>query len=228
MLRAVINGEKRPPLAKGERAVCPNCGNQVIAVMPVENINHWRHKGKDCDPWSEPEGEWHLGWKERFNPEWTEVSMEDTQTGERHRADVFCPLGKQGGTVVELQHSPISLEEQLSREKFYSEGRRFFWLLHIHSEKTFRGFHFHLSLNFETSTPCKGKDFSVMTWYGSTQFIERWKKSNSHVFLDYQGHLFYLATPKACTEITDTLKKGQFALHHLTTQQFLDAVIKEG
>jgi hypothetical protein len=224
MLRAMIQGEKRPPLEKGERGQCPNCGNEVIAVIPIQNIRHWRHRGKDCDPWSEPEGEWHLAWKERFDPDWTEVSMDDATTGERHRADIFCPLGDQGGTVVELQHSAISEEEQLSRERFYSNGRKFYWLLHIHSEKSFRGYHFRLSLNFEKIMPCKGQNFSVMTWFGSTQFIERWKRADAHVFFDFQGHIFYLATPKACSEITKILKKGEFALHRLSVREFMDAV----
>jgi hypothetical protein len=52
------------PIAKGERTICRDCGGLLAAAMPVENTPHWRHKAGDCDPWSEPEGPWHLGWKE--------------------------------------------------------------------------------------------------------------------------------------------------------------------
>jgi hypothetical protein len=45
--------------------------------MPVENVNHWRRKAGDCDPWSEPEGPLHLGWKEQFDLTCREIGLVD-------------------------------------------------------------------------------------------------------------------------------------------------------
>lgn len=100
MLYAWIGDEKRAPRAKGERTICRDCGGLLSAVMPVENVPHWRHKAGDCDPWSEPEGPWHLGWKERFDLSCREISLIHGATGERHRADVLCGTGTPKATVL--------------------------------------------------------------------------------------------------------------------------------
>ncbi|MFK4535160.1 hypothetical protein ABIA00_003343 [Bradyrhizobium ottawaense] len=47
MLYAWIGDEKRAPRAKGERTICRDCGGLLSAVMPVENVPHWRHKAGD-------------------------------------------------------------------------------------------------------------------------------------------------------------------------------------
>jgi hypothetical protein len=78
----------------------PKCG-EIVSW-------HWAHKVKDCDTWSEPESEWHRGWKARFPPRWQEVVMGS------HRADVKTPFG-----VLEFQKSSISLAEIKEREHFY-------------------------------------------------------------------------------------------------------------
>ena len=76
---------------------------------------HWAHETKDCDPWYEPESEWHLQWKGRFPPDWQEVSVGG------HRADVRTPT-----LVVELQASAISAEDISAREAHYGN---MIWLL---------------------------------------------------------------------------------------------------
>ena len=76
---------------------------------------HWAHKSRDCDPWSEPESEWHLNWKAMFPPSWQEVVIGP------HRADVRTPL-----CVVEFQKSAISAEEIRKREQFY---RQMVWVV---------------------------------------------------------------------------------------------------
>ena len=228
MLYAWIDGVKRPPFAKGERTTCPDCGGALTAVMPVENVRHWRHKSGDCDPWSEPEGPWHLGWKERFDLTCREVGLVDGATGERHRADVLCGLGSPNSTVLELQHSSIAEEERVAREAFYRQGHRMFWLVHIHNDTSFAGYSFGFSLDL-TSRPRQvdGHTFFVMRWMGrSKQFIEKWKRASAHVFFDYQGHIFYLAGEDLSRRMTGglALARGEFALCSLTAEQFVRSV----
>lgn len=97
-------------------AVCPGCGALVIAKCGTQKVHHWAHRNtKMCDNWWETETEWHRKWKNNFPTEWQEVFLPDSQTGEKHIADVRT----EHGLVVEFQHSHITPEERISREKFY-------------------------------------------------------------------------------------------------------------
>ena len=226
MLYAWIDGEKRPPKGKGERTTCLTCGGIMTSVMPAENVPHWRHRAGDCDPWSEPEGLWHLGWKEAFDLSCREISLIDPATSERHRADVLCGAGTTEATIVELQHSSISEEERNARDTFYKQAHRMFWLVHIHSEHSFLGFNFGMSLDM-SSRPLthEGRKFGVMNWMGpNKQFIEKWKRSSAHVFFDFGGHIFYLAGEAATREMVGTLKRGEYALCRLKREDFIKAV----
>ncbi|MGR9466325.1 hypothetical protein [Rhizobium leguminosarum] len=226
MLYAWVDGAKRPPIAKGERTACRDCGGILTAVMPVENIAHWRHKAGDCDRWSEPEGPWHLGWKEQFEIECREIGLIDAATGERHRADVLCQAGTPHATVLELQHSSISEDERNAREAFYGQQHRMFWLVHIHNENAFHGYSFKFSLDFRSRPhTIDGKNFAIMRWHGrSKQFIEKWKRAHSHVFFDCEGHIFYLANQAVSKRLNSPLKRGEFALCHLSRDEFVRAV----
>jgi hypothetical protein len=74
----------------------------------------------------ENEGPWHRAWKALFPFEWQEVVAYD-HAGEKHIADVKRP----DGTVIELQNSPMTIEEMESREAFY--GDRMVWV--VNAEK---------------------------------------------------------------------------------------------
>lgn len=39
---AITDGEKRPPLGKGEVTRCEGCGGTLNAVMPQFKAAHWR------------------------------------------------------------------------------------------------------------------------------------------------------------------------------------------
>lgn len=225
MLYAWIDGVKRPPTKKGERTTC-DCGGVLTSVVPVDKVKHWRHLSGDCDSWSEPEGLWHLGWKERFDLSCREIGLIDSATGERHRADVLCGAGTPLATVLELQHSNISEDERIARETFYQKGHRMFWLVHIHNEATFAGYSFGFSLDF-SSRPyvIDGNKFAVMRWMGrGKQFIEKWKRSTAHVFFDWDGHIFYLASEAVSRRLGGPLGKGEFGLCALTSDKFIRAV----
>lgn len=112
------SGEKGPPTERGQRAICTHCDDEVIAKCGQIVRPHWSHKAdRDCDPWGEPEGEWHRGWKELVRIDQCEVTMKRTEGGVvlHHRADI---VGDRG-VVIELQHSSISSETIQAREAFY-------------------------------------------------------------------------------------------------------------
>lgn len=99
------------------KAVCTLCGLPLIPKCGPINIWHWSHRAHDCDPWSEPESDWHRGWKRRVDPDWCEVTLKP------HRADIRRP----DGLVIELQKSSISAVDIAAREAFYGN---MWWLLH--------------------------------------------------------------------------------------------------
>lgn len=126
MLYANIEGSNEKVKAtKSSRGTCPLCGKGVIAKCGEINAHHWAHESLDeCDSWGEGETDWHIGWKNKFPPEWNEVTI--VKDGERHRADVMTNYG----TVLELQHSPISPDVIRERERFYASatGKEMIWL----------------------------------------------------------------------------------------------------
>lgn len=120
MWRAKLGSELVEP-QPGRTAVCPACDAPVVARCGRVNAWHWAHRaGKDCDPWSEGETEWHLAWKKRM-PHVEQVIRRDGQT---HRADAVTVSGK----IIEFQHSPIGLNEVTEREEFYGHDHMV-WVL---------------------------------------------------------------------------------------------------
>jgi Competence protein len=114
MLIALRNNQRIIPTATGQRANCPECSTEVLSKCGEINIWHWAHVTTvNCDIWGEPEGEWHLNWKKDLPLDWVEVVMEQGEC--KHRADIRLPTG----LVIELQHSPISVEDIHKREAFY-------------------------------------------------------------------------------------------------------------
>ena len=122
MLYAVRDNNKILAYPK-ERAECPACGSTVISKCGNIIVWHWAHLSNiDCDPWYEPEKEWHLKWKGIFSPEYVEVSINE------HRPDVFLPYKQ----LWEFQFSPISSNEIKEREDYYHErGYALNWLFEV-------------------------------------------------------------------------------------------------
>jgi hypothetical protein len=233
MLYAWIDGMKRPPLAKGESTVCRDCGGLLSSVIPVENVRHWRHKAGDCDPWSEPEGPWHLAWKESFPENSREVSLNDQATGERHRADVLCNAGTAHASVLELQYSPISEEERTAREAFYRQGHRMYWLVHVHDgPSSFTGWNFKASLNWGARPiEIDGRRYAIMRWMGrSNQFIEKWKRAKGYVFFECETYIFFLAGDELTRRMNGglPLKRGEYALSRWSREDFIRSVQWDG
>ncbi|WP_299360206.1 competence protein CoiA family protein [uncultured Paracoccus sp.] len=118
---ALIDGDRREP-TPGSTGRCPGCGQEVVAKCGSLRLWHWAHKGRrNCDPWWEPETEWHRAWKNLFPQDWQEVPHRADE-GELHIADIRTP----DGLVLEFQHSAIKPAERLSRERFY---KRMLWIV---------------------------------------------------------------------------------------------------
>lgn len=96
-------------LSEGARAICKTCGGILRAHCGDLLIWHWHHEGADCDPWHEPETDWHQRWKAHFPDEWREVTCGP------HRADIRTARD----LVIEFQHSALSPSGYKEREKFW-------------------------------------------------------------------------------------------------------------
>jgi len=145
MMFALVEDQRR--LARPEQhGQCPSCAGSVLAKCGEIRIWHWAHEVSDCDPWSEPESEWHLSWKKHAPIDRTEVVIE--RDGQKHRADVLCA----NSAVLELQASSISPDEIRVREGFYKYmawlfrvtwadrlhyGKKGFWWKHGAISQTF-------------------------------------------------------------------------------------------
>lgn len=116
-MQFAVDPESRRVLpSKGAKGVCPICAEPVIAKCGQIKVHHWAHLARlDCDPWFEPETEWHRAWKSLFPSESVEVPI-----GE-HRADI-----RHNGLVIELQNSKISPAVISERERHYG---RMIWVV---------------------------------------------------------------------------------------------------
>lgn len=133
-----------------QRAACPGCAGEVLARCGDIRIWHWAHVGGDCDPWSEPESEWHLGWKKHAPTDRTEVVIERNEI--KRRADIICA----NGAVLELQAGSISAAEVREREGFYKYMAWLFqvtWADRLHYGK--KGFWWKGGAIAQTHAVCK-------------------------------------------------------------------------
>jgi len=222
---AWIDGEYRQPRQRGESTSCPSCNSVIHAVFRDGVPPYWRHRKGDCDAWSEPEGEWHLGWKRLFPADCREITLRSD--GEMHRADVMIRAGTPLAHTLELQHSPISRQDIAIRERFYSRMGGMTWVVHLHDDQgALNDSRFSASLTLlPKQMEFKGRNFVTALWCGRVPtFIEKWKHSNAHVFFDWRGRLFYLATMRACRELVAKLEKGKFAVLPASTMDLMRTI----
>lgn len=109
-MRFAIYDGRRITAAPHLEAVCPQCHKAVKPKCGAIVSWHWAHLANDCDPWAEPESEWHINWKNVFPSDWQEVVIG------AHRADVKTPR-----IVVEFQSSSISQGTIIERESHYGD-----------------------------------------------------------------------------------------------------------
>ena len=157
------------------KAVCPGCSEPVIAKCGKTRMHHWAHHSRHCDPWWEPETEWHRLWKNNFPVEWQESCLRDEKTGELHIADIrTCD-----NLVIEFQHSHIDPKEQESRERFY---KNMVWV--VDGTRLKRDFP-RFQKEKEKFTLFRERIFQVdfMEYY----FPSTWITSSVQVIFDYLG-----------------------------------------
>ncbi len=123
MLYAISKENEKIPATSKTVAFCGICKEQMIPKCGKINVHHWAHKSLEhCDDWHEPESEWHYSWKSLVPKRNCEITVE--KNGKKHRADIMT----ENGRVIELQHSPISVDEILRRENFYD---KMIWLFDL-------------------------------------------------------------------------------------------------
>ena len=89
---ADVEGERREA-EPGLSGKCRVCGDAMIAKCGDLRVPHWAHRAiRTCDPWWEPETEWHRIWKDQFPEDWQEI-IHRSETGEKHIADVKTDFG---------------------------------------------------------------------------------------------------------------------------------------
>ena len=168
---SIVDGIRTSPRPHAS-GTCPFCGAETIAKCGQYVRWHWAHKRfSSCDPWHESETNWHLKWKDCFPPEYQEIVHIDEVTGERHIADVKAS----GGTVVEVQHSPISDKELISREQFYGD---MIWIVDARD----------LSGYFTLGT---SNDLAIcdplcyhFQWFSRSSLMQRWSMATKPVYFD--------------------------------------------
>ena len=182
-MKYAIVDEERVEALPGLRGICQCCGEETIAKCGQHVVWHWAHRSRrHCDPWWEPETEWHRSWKGRFPDDWQEIVHTDPKTDERHVADVKTSHG----LVIEMQNSPLHREEMASRERFYGN---MIWIVNGDRrgtdgrQETLDKTHF----NMGRSSQPMGTDpltFTVV-WQGKSKLLHNWSMATKDVYFDF-------------------------------------------
>lgn len=109
-----------------EEYFCPCCGAPLITKKGEIYQHHFAHKSShECtDSWAREYdiSAWHFEWQNCFPKENREILLQMGKT--KHRADVLT-----GRTVIEFQHSPMSVDSFNNRNAFYYNlGYKVIWL----------------------------------------------------------------------------------------------------
>jgi competence protein CoiA len=175
LLIALVNSQRALASPKLKKGQCPICLQPVTAKCGVQRAWHWAHDSKkDCDSWWE-ETEWHRAWKSRFPLEWQEVVLYDTQSGEKHLADIRT----KHGLVIEFQHSPLDPQERVARESFY---KNMIWIVDAsHRKNDFKRF---LKGSSQFLKTHHQSIFRVL--FPDKVFPANWVESTKPVFFDFR------------------------------------------
>ena len=158
---------------------CQLCKTKMILRKGMVNVAHFAHKSnKECDPWYEPKGMWHVWNQNLFTQDCIEVPI--IEDGEKHIADVYIEKYK---TIIEFQHSPITKEVFEERNNFYTKnGRRIIWVFDFSEKDT---------IEQMDSVFAQSDQFLKFRWKHRSKFIESAKgnKNIDLIFYINQGGL---------------------------------------
>jgi hypothetical protein len=129
---------------------------------------------RTCDPWREPQTEWHRAWKDHFPENWQEI-IHRSEDGEKHIADVKTDFG----VVLEFQHSPLRRDEREARENFY---RNMVWVVNGLRRMRDRP-RFFASLTPVSIVKEKPLTYSVRS--NEDALLRAWGESRKPVFFDF-------------------------------------------
>jgi hypothetical protein len=192
MKYAVVEGERREA-QRGLSGRCPYCDDAMIAKCGEHKVWHWAHHGtRTCDPWWEPETDWHRAWKDQFPRDWQEI-IQWSEDGEKHIADVKT----ESGVVLEFQHSHLPRDERESRETFY---QKMVWVVDGLTRKRDRKrFFASLIRDFSKRDPIvKAKPLTYSVRSNEGALLRDWVDSRKPVFFDFGDN----------NELGDTLPLG--------------------
>lgn len=129
MITALDNNGQRvyaDTVDRGTPCFCQVCGEPMRLKRGTRRMAHFSHLPESQCSYAAEKGEWHIRMQNYFPKETQEKVFRDENTKEIHVADVFL---EESNTVLEFQHSRISLEEYMKRTIFHtSNKRRIVWL----------------------------------------------------------------------------------------------------
>lgn len=176
---------------------CISHHHELIAVKGEYNRHHFRHKHTE-DVCKSPLSEWHAEWQSHFK--YTEVPfpLREGQIKSR-RADIVIgdfvidiQYTEKPGTVVEIQHSPITLDEVNHRNHDYGlHHKTVLWVID--------GTGVHLQNNIVTFD----KDFWKFDSFLGTPYV----------YLDIQGVIYSFCPAEVkscCVHVSDGIHKQVF------------------
>lgn len=108
---------------------CPICQSKLLIKNGSTNAKHFAHMSGECaDDWNYDMSDWHKHQQSFFSPEFREKVV--SYMGKTHRADILID-----NTVIEFQHSPITSDEFMARNRFFrSAGYRIAWVFDVTSQ----------------------------------------------------------------------------------------------
>lgn len=126
MLTGITRDNQKISATPNAVAFCPICNTLLKPKCGAINRWHFAHTTKEnCDPWYEPESDWHRDWKRFVDNNHREVVI--VRNGKKHIADITT-----GIVIIELQHSHLSFTDRIEREEFY---KNMIWIVHVKRER---------------------------------------------------------------------------------------------
>ena len=183
MITGITRDNQKISATPGVIAFCPICNTELKPKCGAINIWHFAHTSKElCDPWYEPESEWHREWKQYIKNDHREVVI--SRNGKKHIADITTGTG-----IIELQHSHLPFAERVERESFYGN---LIWVVHVKRKRfVIRDRPDYKSLY--------GDDFeNSMNVFFHWKYPLRWviKDMKSPTFIDFDEGLYLLKIEK--------------------------------